>query len=135
MSKLNSSSMSAFVPSGISAMILRIFASFFLFFGHGLGKLEMVLSGNFQFLDPIGIGPMATLIFAAFAEGICSLLIIAGYYTRAAAMILMINMSVAFLFVHLSDPFARMEKALLFLVIFTTIFLLGPGKLSVDGKS
>lgn len=129
--------MSAFVPSGISAMILRIFASFFLFFGHGLGKLEMVLSGNFQFLDPIGIGPMATLIFAAFAEGICTILVFTGFYTRLAALIVIINMAGAAFFHHYpaGDGFGGMELPLLYLLLFFVIFLLGPGKFAVDSKS
>ncbi|MDZ7694364.1 MAG: DoxX family protein [Balneolaceae bacterium] len=85
---------------------------------------------------PIGLGPELSLILAAFAEGICSILIIIGFYSRAAALVLTINMAVAFLFVHLfNDPFSGMEKALLFLVIFLTIFLLGPGKYSIDGRS
>ena len=137
MSKLNSSTISAFVSSGISAMILRVFASFFLFYGHGLGKLEMVLNGNFQFLDPIGLGPMITLIFAAFAEGICSILVLLGFYTRLAALFVVINMAGAVFTHHFpaGDAFGGMEAALLYLVIFFVIFLLGPGKFAMDSKS
>lgn len=134
MSKLNSSAISAFVSSRVSAMILRVFASFFLFFGHGMGKLEMVLSSNFQFLDPLGIGAVPTLIFAAFAEGICTILVFFGFYTRLAAIFVIINMAGAVLFHHFpaGDSFGGMEAALLYLVTFFVIFLMGPGKLSVD---
>ena len=137
MSKLNSSSISAFVSSGVSAMILRVFASFFLFFGHGLGKLEMVLNGNFQFLDPIGVGPMATLIFAAFVEGICTVFVFVGFYTRLAALLVVVNMASAVLFHHYpaGDSFGGMELPLLYLLIFLVIFLLGPGKFAVDSRS
>jgi len=136
MSKLNSSNISAFVNAGISAMILRVFASFFLFFGHGWGKLEMVINGNFQFLDPIGLGPEFTLIFAAFAEGICTILVFMGFYTRLAALFIIINMAGAFLFVHLgNDPFSGMEAALMYLVMFLVIFLMGPGKMAIDSNN
>lgn len=132
--RLKSSNLREFVNTSFSLLILRVFTSFFMLYGHGWGKLMNVLTGNFQFGDPIGLGPEISLILAAFAEGICTLFIIAGFYTRAAALVLMINMSVAFLFVHISDPFERMEMALLYLVIFTSIFLLGPGKHSLDAK-
>lgn len=137
MSKLNSSNVTAFVNTGISLFILRVFAAGFLLFGHGWGKMVNVVTGNFQFGDPIGIGPEISLILAAFAEGICSILIILGFYTRLSALILMINMSVAVFLYHMpaGDPFGRMELALLYLVIFTAIFLMGPGKIAIDSKS
>jgi len=34
--------------------------------------------------------------------------------------------------VHFDDPFSKMEKGILFLVSYLLIFILGPGKLSVD---
>lgn len=134
--RFKSTSLNEFVNTDTSLLIFRVSASFFMLYGHGWGKLMNVFSGNFQFADPIGIGVTASLILAAFAEGICSLLIIAGFYTRGAALVLTINMAVAFLFVHLfNDPFSGMEKALLFLVIFLTVFLVGPGKYSLDAKN
>lgn len=132
--RLKSADLKEFTNARVPQLILRVFASFFMFYGHGWGKLVNVFSGNFEFADPIGLGPVVSLILSAFAEGICSLLIMIGLFTRGAALILMINMAVAFLFVHISDPFGRMEMALLYLVIFTTVFLLGPGKLSLDAK-
>lgn len=136
MSKLNSSKIGALVSPDVSLLIFRVSIAFFMFFGHGWGKLMNVFTGNLQFADPIGLGPEVSLILSAFAEGICSLLIIFGFYTRLAALLLVINMSVAFLFVHISDPFGRMEMALLYLFAFLAIFLLGPGKYAVDsGRS
>lgn len=134
--RLKSTNITEFVDTGVGLLILRVVASFTMLFGHGWGKLMNVFSGNFQFADPIGLGPTLSLILAAFAEGICSILIIFGFYTRAAALVLTINMSVAFLFVHLfNDPFGRMELPLVYLTIFLTLFLLGPGKYSIDAKS
>lgn len=135
--RLNSSTLSEFVDVKTSAFILRIFAAFFMLYGHGWGKLMSVFGGDFAFLDPLGIGPTASLILAAFAEGICSLLIIAGFWTRLASLILSINMAVAVFFVHLpgGDWFGDMELPLLYLVVFIVIFLLGPGKYSIDDSN
>lgn len=137
MSKLNSSNITAFVDTGLSLLILRVFAAAFMFFGHGLGKLMNVFSGNFQFLDPIGLGPEITLIFAAFAEGVCAILVLVGFYTRLAALILVINMAGAVFLHHFpaGDSFGGMEAALLYLLLFFVIFLTGPGKFAVDSDA
>lgn len=137
MSKLNSANIKAFVNTGVSLLVLRVFAAGFMLFGHGWGKMVNVVSGNFQFGDPIGLGPELSLILAALAEGVCSILIILGFYTRLSALILMINMFVAVFFYHFpaGDPFGRMELGLLYLVVFTVIFLMGPGKISIDSGS
>lgn len=132
--RLNSSTLSEFVDVKTSAAIFRILVAFFMFYGHGWGKLMNVFGGDFGFLDPIGIGPAASLVLATFAEGICSLLIIAGFWTRLAALILTLNMAVAVFFHHLpaGDWFGGLELPLLYLVCFIVIFLLGPGNYSVD---
>ncbi|NGP76190.1 DoxX family protein [Balneolaceae bacterium YR4-1] len=132
--RLKSSGLTEFVNTGVTLLILRVFGSFFMLYGHGWGKVMRVFNGDFRFADPIGLGPELSLILSAFAEGICAILVIIGLYTRAASLVLMINMSVAFLFVHINDPFGDMEKSLLFLLIFSTVFLLGPGKYSLDHK-
>ena len=134
--RLNSTKLEEFVDPKTSAMILRIFAAFFMIYGHGYGKVASVLQGNFEFLDPIGIGPAASLILAAFAEGICAFLILIGFWTRLASLFLTINMAVAVFFVHLpaGDWFGDMELPVIYLVIFIVIFLLGPGKGSVDAN-
>lgn len=134
--RLSSSTLSEFVDAKTSAAVLRIFAGFFMLYGHGWGKLMDVFSGNFQFGDPIGIGPTASLILAAFAEGICSILLIAGFWTRLSALILSINMAVAILFYHIpaGDSFGGMELALMYLLLFFGVILLGPGKYSIDNS-
>ena len=44
----------------------------------------------------------------------------------------MYNFIIAITVAHAADPFGKMEKAVLFLIVFTTFFILGPGKYSVD---
>lgn len=135
--RLNTSKLNEFVDAKTSAAVFRILVAFFMLYGHGWGKLMNVFGGNFQFLDPIGIGPTASLILAAFAEGICSLLIIAGFWTRLASLFLIINMAVVIFGYHIPDGdplFGKggFEHALLYLIAFIVIFLLGPGKYSID---
>jgi putative oxidoreductase len=101
---------------------------------HGLPKFQKLIAGNFEFGDPIGIGAAPSLFLAVLGEFICPLLIILGYKTRLFAIPTAITMAVAAFIAHAADPFGTKEKALLYLVAFITIALLGPGKYSLDKK-
>lgn len=107
---------------GVSAMMIT----------HGWGKFQKVLDGNFSFGDPLGIGVEASLILAAFAEFICSILVILGLTTRFATIPLMITMLVAWQIAHGDDPFSSQEKSVFYLLSFLFIFITGPGKYSLD---
>ena len=107
---------------GISAAMLT----------HGYGKFMKVLAGDFSFADPIGIGPTASLILCTIAEFIAPLILIVGWKTRLFAIISVINMLVAFIISHDGDPFAKKEKAFIYLIAFVFICFSGAGKYSVD---
>lgn len=112
-------------------LLLRIAVACFML-THGWPKLEKVIEGNYQFADPFGIGAKPSLLLSVFAEAICSILILIGLATRLATIPLIINMAVAAFIAHGQDPFAKKELALLYLLIYITIAVLGPGKYSVD---
>lgn len=137
MLKLNSTNLSTFVKTDVSLFILRVFGAGFMLFGHGWPKVVNIFNGNFQFLDPLGIGAATSLIIAAVAECVGSIMIMIGFYTRLAALVLIGNMTVVFLFVQLGKPFtdASLQLGLLYLLVFVSIFLLGPGKLSIDANT
>lgn len=120
-------------PSNLGLALLRIGASA-LIMTHGYGKLQMLLSGDeIQFGDPIGLGVKTSLILAMISEFIAPILVIIGFKTRWATIPPIITMAIAAFIVHSSDPLNVKEMALLYLVAFVTIALLGPGKYSVDG--
>lgn len=112
-------------------LILRIGASI-LMLTHGFPKLMKVIDGNMQFGDPLGIGAGPSLVLAAFAEAICSILIILGLATRLAVIPLIITMATAAFIVHANDPFSSQEMPLLYLLIYVTLMVTGPGKYAVD---
>ncbi|MGB5228529.1 MAG: DoxX family protein [Eudoraea sp.] len=121
------------LKSDIGLAVLRILPSAFLL-SHGIPKLQKLLNGDFEFADPIGIGSTPSLFLAVIGEVICPLLVIIGYKTRWASIPIVITMAVAAFIVHGSDPFGRKELALMYLVCFAVIMLLGPGRYSIDKK-
>ena len=55
--RLKSTNLKEFTGTDFSLLIFRVLPAFFMLYGHGWGKLMNVFSGNFEFGDPIGIGP------------------------------------------------------------------------------
>ena len=118
------------LKNDVGLALLRIAPSVMLL-THGISKFQKLISGDFEFSDPIGIGASPSLFLAVIAEFICPILIIIGFKVRWAAVPPMIMMLVAVFAVHTEDPFGVKEKALLYLVFFVAIMLLGPGRYSV----
>lgn len=117
----------------IGLLVLRVFAGSFMLFAHGLQKLNMLFGPTeIKFSNPIGLGPELSLALSAFAEFFCAGLLILGIFPRISAGVLVINMFVAGIIFHAADPFSTKEKALLFLVIFVSLVLLGSGKYSLN---
>ena len=116
----------------ILVLLLRISIAAFMM-THGWPKLSKLLAGGeIQFGDPVGLGPTLSLVLAVFAEFFCSILIGIGLGTRLASIPLMITMFVAAFISHGADPFRRKETALLYLLFYITLFILGSRKYSID---
>jgi putative oxidoreductase len=119
--------------TGVWLLIFRILAAAFMLFGHGLPKWERLNSGEeIKFADPFGLGPTASLTMAIFAEVICTALIAVGLFTRWATLPLIITMLVAAFYANAGQPFQKMELALVYLLLYVTIFVFGPGRYSLD---
>ena len=101
---------------------------------HGYPKLLKLFSENPSFSNPIGIGEIPTLVLAVFSEFIAPVFIILGYKTKLFSFFPIATMVVAAFVVHLDDPFGRKEKAVLYLIGYMIVFLLCPGKYSIDKK-
>lgn len=117
---------------------------------HGWGKVQMVRGGQFEmFGDPIGIGPVASLVLVAIAEFLCAILVVIGLGTRVAAIPVVITMGVAAFVAHGTDPWtmteaamrfmsgasqswASKQPALSFLFVFLALVFTGAGKFSID---
>ena len=116
----------------IALLILRVVIGVMML-THGLGKLTMLFGNDpIQFADPMGVGLTASLALAVFAEVFCSLFLILGVATRFSAISLSITMFIAAFIVHANDDFAVKEMALLYLLIYVVLAIVGAGKYSID---
>ena len=114
------------------SLILRVSIAAFML-THGLGKLNLLFSGNeIQFADPFGLGATFSLALTVFAEVVCSILIGLGIATRLASIPLIVTMLVATFVMHGADPFAKKEFALLYLLIYLVVLVVGGRKFSLD---
>lgn len=122
-------------PTDFGLLIIRIVFGFVLLYGHGWEKLSVIFSGQeIQFMDPIGIGPKLSFYLAAFAEGICSILLILGIFSRFAATVLTLNF-IVILFFHAflaKDGFEILEMRYLYLAVFLALIFTGAGRYSID---
>ena len=116
----------------IGLLVLRLGIGCSMAFGHGLDKMNRVLAGNFEFGDPIGLGPMASLILAALAEFVCSLAVAVGLWTRFTAIPPFVTMAAAAIIVHADDPWGRKELAVVYLIAFGALILTGGGRFAVE---
>ncbi len=117
----------------LGILFLRVFSGAFMIFAHGLPKLKRFFaSEELKFADPLGIGVVPSLTLATFAEFFCSIFVMIGLLTRPALIPLIITMFVIVFIHHANDPFKTIELALLYMVVYITIFITGSGKFSIQ---
>lgn len=114
--------------------LLRFGMGFMMLYGHGLEKLSTFSEKALMFPSVFGLSPKISLGLAVFTEFFCALFVILGLFTRVSAALVAATMAVAAFMIHAADPLAVKEKALLYLIGFLAIALMGPGSCSVDSK-
>ena len=104
----------------------------FLFLNHGIAKWDAFVGFAETFPDPIGIGSTLSLWLVLFAEIFCSIGFMLGALFRLSLIPMIFTMCVAFFIIHSGDTLAAKEPSLMFLTIFTLLYITGPGKYSID---
>lgn len=127
-----------FIPrsADFGLLILRVWLGLSMLLLHGMMKIQNFEAIAPKFLDPFGIGGKASLGLAIFAEAVCSVLLVAGLFTRLGALMLAITMGVAFALAHKAglSREAGGELAFIYLAGYVTLFVTGAGKFSADAK-
>lgn len=116
--------------SSILILCLRIFFGI-LFFTHGVDKMINFNELSYTYPSVFGLGSYMTLMLAIFCEFCCSLFLIAGLIVRIIVVPMIISMAVAFFDIH-DAMFPEGELALIYLIMFTVLFITGPGRYSLD---
>lgn len=117
----------------IALLLLRVCSALMLL-THGWSKITNFSERLNTFSDPIGLGSAVSLQLVILAEFFCAIFLILGFMSRIFLIPLIINMLVIAFVAHGDDPFNRQELPLLYLVVFFVLFLMGPGRLSLDGQ-
>jgi putative oxidoreductase len=121
-------------------LILRVVLALLLLF-HGVSKLVGGIGFISGMLEKIG-APAALGYLVYVGEVIAPLAILIGLYTRAAALVVAINMVVALLLVHTSQFFTMadtggwaLELQGMYFAAAVVLALLGAGRFSVGGAA
>lgn len=120
-------------------LLLRISVAVLIML-HGISKLSRGVAGIADQLEAVGI-PGFVAYGAYIGEIVAPLLMIAGFYTRAAALVVAFNMVVAILLVHSHHLFTltanggfEIELQYIYLLGALSVMLMGPGRYAVNDR-
>lgn len=99
---------------------------------HGFQKVaafDMLAGGKFP--DPLGVGSAVSVSLAIFAELFCAIAFVAGFLYRLSLIPVIITLLIAFFAVHGANV-TDGELALVYLLVFIFMYVIGAGRYSVD---
>ena len=118
-------------------LTLRVIPSFYMFYYHGLKKISS--TGSWEWLGKAAMSVLGIefgFIFfgflAALSEGVLVWLIFFGVFTRISCLFMIFTMFFASAYYLVNGESS--ESALIYLTIYFVIFILGPGRYSLDEK-
>ena len=127
------------IGSSTAVLILRIIIGI-VFFAHGAQKVMgwfggYGLSGTAAYFQQTWDIPSIFFYMHAFMELLGGIAMVFGIMTRLFSLGLAINMLIAIILVHIQQGFfgpEGFEYPLILLIVTTIIFLIGPGRFSLD---
>lgn len=127
------------LATDMGKFILRVTLAVLLLF-HGISKVMHGIDQIIGMIVKAGLPSwVAYLVFAG--EVLAPILVLLGLWTRPAALVIAINMTVAVLLVHTSQFFTlsksggwALELQCLYFISALAVALLGAGRFSIGGK-
>lgn len=116
----------------LAALVMRFVFCGLLFYNHGLIKMQLFSEDPSGFPNPMHLGAQTTYYLVMFAEGFCAILVLLGLFTRLALLPILVTLGTAVLSVHADNALTDKELPILYLSVYIAIFLLGPGRYSLD---
>lgn len=128
------SSLDRFRDTGL--LILRLGVGIGIAAFHGWGKITggpEAWTGLGGTVELIGIDFLPTFwgFLSAFAEFVGGVLVVLGFLFRPALILLVLNMAMAST-MHIVTGRGGPEMSLIYGIVFLSLFLIGPGRYSVD---
>lgn len=115
-------------------IFVRLIIGFHLIYGTQDNVFSYARMEEFSvFLSQNGVPfPLFSAFLSAYAQFVCGILFVLGFYTRLAAIVMIMNFISAIIIAHIGDTYPNMFPALM--MLFASIFFLihGAGKISVD---
>jgi putative oxidoreductase len=108
---------------------------------HGISKMQNGIDPIIDAVAKTGLPPL--LAYGVFiGEVLAPLLLIAGVWTRTAALVIVVNMAVAIALMHSADMATlsrsggwAIELQALYLALALAVALLGPGRVAAAGRA
>jgi putative oxidoreductase len=125
----------SFIPrsTDFALLVLRLWIGVTLLLNHGWGKAMNFSQTVHMFaggMDPLGLGGTTSAVLVVFAEVVAAAALAIGFATRLSALIITIELAVAFIGVHhhAMSGQGSGELAFMYLAGSVTIFLAGGGR-------
>lgn len=118
----------------LGLLAFRILAAVALMKAHGLPKLLNIQEAVTHIPDPLGLGGEFSTYYAIFADVFCALLVVFGFLTRFAALVIISITLTGLIFVHLYDAAGVQDTPIIYSIVFGFIAYMGAGKYSLDNK-
>ena len=124
----------SFIPKStdFGLLLLRVWLGLSLFVLHGIEKVFGFSDMLAHAPDPIHIGALPSLMYATLSDGICSILVMLGLFTRISSLIIAINVFVVFAFMRGFSFAGNGQLVYVYLGGYLAIFAAGAGKYSID---
>ncbi|MFN8321859.1 MAG: DoxX family protein [Chitinophagales bacterium] len=119
------------LQNNVSLLLLRVTLGV-LMIPHGYQKMVKFAELEPQFMEFLGLSKSISLSLTIGAELFCSILLVAGLFTRFSLIPLIVAMIVAVFKAHNGELFGDGEHAFLYLAGYSALLIAGAGKFSAD---
>ena len=140
----------------IGLLLIRVMFALCLFYHHGAEKFYDFHTLVHHPLDPVGIGVVPSVLFAGLSDGVCSLMVLFGFFSRYAAFIILICLNTvwwimdhglqrllgmpvppragapAVQMLHVVHSMPNVMNVPMYITGALVVFIAGPGRYSVD---
>ena len=117
---------------GLGMLFLRVATSLEIAIVHGFKKIGVGVSAAETIPNPLHLPAAFNNAFAISANIVFPFLVLLGLFTRLAALPTLAVTLTGYFVVHWHDALLLKDTPFIYSVIFLTIFILGPGKYSID---